>query len=76
MPAEGTKPKIDMLKPEVANVADPPAGVRMWKIPYAKVNGNARSLLVVSSRSQDDLQKSVKIPKTYVLFKWDFAQLN
>jgi hypothetical protein len=48
----------------------------MWKIPYAKVSGHVQSLLIVSSRSPDSIKKAVRIPKTFVLFKWDYLELT
>jgi hypothetical protein len=73
---DAPKPKVEKLKPEMITVADPPAGVKMWRIPYAKVNGHVRGLLVASSRSSDSLEKAIRIPKAFILFKWHFDEVK
>lgn len=75
--SDGPTPTVEKLVPELKPVDDPGANIGMWKIPYVKVNGHSRNVVVAKSRTVDDLKKAIKIPKVYVFFRWEpFIELK
>ena len=48
-----------------------PAGLKMWHIPYVKVDGEVRYVVIATASVCTDFEKMLKIAPIYILFDWD-----
>lgn len=61
-PYQGESP-VNVFEFETLNVV---------KIPYVSINDDTRSIVIASAKSVDELANFIKIPRTFLLYEWNF----
>lgn len=67
----GNKRLVELVPVAVEEVNVLDAKVKKYKIPYLKVDGETRYIVVIIGDKQEDVKAAVKIPRVFVFFKWE-----
>ena len=71
--ASTTKQKVEMVSFEKVD-ASKDAGIKgfqIYRLPYGKIDGELRYLLVCIAKTTEPFKRSITIPQNYIFFKWD-----